>query len=317
MDRMNRFAPVFVIVAASLWGFDGIVLRPYLANLPVSLVVFIEVTLISFASIPFLIKRFHTIKSITTKQWLILFGAAFFGGAIGTMSIVKALFYVDFVNLSIVVFLQKLQPVFALSLAALLLKERLPSKFFLWAALAIIGSFFVTFGFNLPYMETGDKTSMAALYAIIAAFSFGFATVLGKGALRKVEYSIATFIRFVLTMLIMLTVVLSLGKLSSINEVTQSQWIVFLIIALGIEGFAFYMYYYGLQRITASVATICELAFPLTAVLLEYLIRGNILGPVQWIGGIVLFYSIFQVTMISRRNKRRRAAEASPESQTG
>ena len=316
MDKKNRFAPLFVIIAASLWGFDGIVLRPYLSNLPVPLVVFIEVSLIFLGSIPFLLKKLPAIMDITAKQWLPLVGAALFGGVIGTMCIVKALFFVNFVNLSIVVFLQKLQPIFALSLAALLLKERLPRNFFLWAVLAIAGSYFVTFGFNLPNFATGDKTSMAALYAITAAFSFGFATVLGKGALRNVNSSIATFLRFTLTMLIMLTVVLMTGSFSSVSEITGNQWIVFLVIALGIEGFAFYLYYYGLQKITASVSTICELAFPFTAVLLEYLIRGNILGPVQWIGGLILLYSIFRVTIISRNRRRKEESELKAQEQT-
>ncbi|MCJ7554300.1 MAG: DMT family transporter, partial [Ignavibacteriaceae bacterium] len=63
-------------------------------------------------------------------------------------------------------------------------------------------------------------------------------------------------------------------------------------------GAAIFLYYYGLKRITASVAAICELAFPLTAVILEYFIRGNILGPVQWIGAIVLLVSIIKVSWI-------------------
>ena len=33
-----------------------------------------------------------------------------------------------------------------------------------------------------------------------------------------------------------------------------------------IDGFAIFFYYYGIKQISASVSTICELAFPLTAV---------------------------------------------------
>ena len=42
---MKKFAPFFVILAASLWAVDGIVLRPSLYSLPVTLVVFIESTI--------------------------------------------------------------------------------------------------------------------------------------------------------------------------------------------------------------------------------------------------------------------------------
>jgi len=48
MISMKKLAPLFVILGASLWGVDGIVLRPSLFTLPVPLVVFIE------SAIPFL-----------------------------------------------------------------------------------------------------------------------------------------------------------------------------------------------------------------------------------------------------------------------
>ena len=66
-----------------------------------------------------------------------------FGGAVGTLAIVKALFLVNFKALTIVVLLQKLQPVFAITLAALLLGEKLKRNFLLWSALAITAGYFL------------------------------------------------------------------------------------------------------------------------------------------------------------------------------
>jgi drug/metabolite transporter (DMT)-like permease len=72
--------------------------------------------------------------------------------------------------------------------------------------------------------------------------------------------------------------------------------VIFLLIAFTTGGTAIFLYYYGLKKITASVAAICELAFPLTAIILEYILRKNILGPIQWIGVILLIVSIFKVS---------------------
>ncbi|HSL89202.1 MAG TPA: DMT family transporter [Ignavibacteriaceae bacterium] len=295
---MNRFAPVFVIIAASLWGIDGIVLRPTLYSLPVPLVVFVESTIVAILLTPYFIKKFPSLKSLETKDWLAFFLVALLGGAVGTMAITKALFYVNFVNLSVVILLQKLQPVFAITLAAIFLKEKLPVQFFLWAALAIIGAYFMTFGTRLPVLSTGDKTAAAALFALIAAFSFSSSTVLSKRALRNVSFEMGTYLRFLLSAFIMLVLVVSLGDINSITEITAKQAVIFLIIAFTTGGLAIFLYYYGLKRITASVAAICELAFPLTAVVLEYFIRGNILDPVQWIGAVVLLVSILRVSRI-------------------
>jgi len=292
------FAPILVIIAASLWAVDGIVLRPSLYSLPVPLVVLVESSIVALLLTPFFIKKFSSLKQLKKKDWLAFFGVALLGGAVGTMAITKALFYVNFVNLSVVILLQKLQPVFAISLATIFLKEKLPNEFFLWAGLAIVGAYFMTFGFSTPNFSTGDKTTIAALFALLAAFSFSSSTVLSKRALRNVDYEMGTYLRFLFASIIMLLIATTTGDISSIGEITSKQIIIFLIIAFTTGGAAIFLYYYGLKRISASVASICELAFPLTAVVLEYFVHGNILSPVQWIGAGVLLLSILKVSGI-------------------
>ena len=296
---MNRFAPLFVIIAASFWGIDSILLRPHLYTLPVPLVVFLESIIVAVLLTPILFKKYTDLRNLKTKDILAFLGVALFGGALGTMAITKALFYVDYVNLSIVVLMQKLQPVFALILASLLLKEKLPEDFFKWATLSIIGALLMTFGLNIPNLDTGDQTLIAALFALLAAFSFGFSTVLSKRALKNITYEIGTYLRFVATSIIMFLVVLSVGDFSSVNEVTEFQWIIFGIIAFTSGGLAIFLYYYGLKRISASVATIAELSFPLTAILLEYFLHDNMLDWLQWVGTLILIYSIIRVSKLS------------------
>jgi drug/metabolite transporter (DMT)-like permease len=297
-DGSKLFAPLLVIVAASLWAVDGIVLRPSLYSLPVPLVVLIESSIVAVLLTPIFIKKFSSLKHLKRKDWLAFLGVALLGGAIGTMAITKALFYVNFVNLSVVILLQKLQPVFAISLATIFLKEKLPKEFFLWAALAIVGAYFMTFGFSAPNFSTGDKTTIAAIFALLAAFSFSSSTVLSKRALRNVDFGMGTYLRFLFASIIMMIIATTTGDIFSVTEVSTKQIIIFLIIAFTTGGAAIFLYYYGLKRISASVASICELAFPLTAVVLEYVVHGNILSPVQWIGAAVLLISILKVSGI-------------------
>lgn len=296
---MNRFAPLFVIIAASFWGIDSILLRPHLYTLPVPFVVFLESIIVATLLTPILFKKYTDLKNLKTKDILSFLGVAIFGGAIGTMAITKALFYVDYVNLSVVVLMQKLQPVFALVLASILLKEKLPQDFLKWAALSILGAILMTFGLSIPDLDTGDHTVVAALFALLAAFSFGFSTVLSKRALKNITYEVGTYLRFVATAIIMFIVVLIFGDFSTVKEVTEFQWMIFGIIAFTSGGLAIFLYYYGLKRISASVATIAELSFPLTAILLEYFLHDNMLDWLQWIGTILLIYSIIRVSKLS------------------
>ena len=162
----------------------------------------------------------------------------------------------------------------------------------------------MTFGLKLPVIKPGDKTALAALYALLAAASFGSSTVLSKRALRNVSFELGTYLRFAISALIMLIIIAGAGTIQNFTDITSKQIMIFLLIAFTTGGTAIFLYYYGLKQITASVATICELAFPLAAVALEYFLRGNILGPIQWIGTIILFLGILQVTKISSKNNK-------------
>ncbi len=295
---MSRFAVLFIIFAAALWGVDGIVLRPSLYTLPVPLVVLLESSIVAVLLTPFFLKELKTLKQLKDKDWLALIAVAVFGGAVGTMAITKALFYVNYVNLSVVVLIQKLQPVFAISLAALLLKERLPRIFYLWAVLAMVGAYLMTFGFDSPNLSLGDKRTMAVLFALIATVSFASSTVFSKRALRHVNYKLSTYLRFLFTAIIMLIISLYTGDVVRVAEVNRSQWMIFILIVFATGGPGIFMYNFGLNRVRASVATICELAFPLTAVVLEYFVHGKVLNVSQWVGVAILIYSIIQVSKI-------------------
>lgn len=298
---MKKTAPIFVIIAATLWGVDGIILRPALYSLPVPTVVFIESIIVALLLTPFFIKAaFRLPKTLSINDWLSFFIVALLGGAIGSLAITKALFSVNFVHLSVVILIQKLQPVFALLLAGILLKEKLGKKFFLWSGLAIIGAYIMTFGIALPNFDTGENTLEAALYALLAAFSFGSSTVFSKRALKNIGFELGTYLRYLFTTIIVFLIVLSFGDMSSIQEVTTTQFWIFIIIAFSTGGPALFLYYYGLKHIRASVATIGELAFPLTAVILDYFVHGSVLNLFQWIGIGILMYSIFKVTNLDK-----------------
>src|SRR3989344_2491190 len=293
--------PVFIIIAAFLWALDGIVLRPGLYSLPVPVVVFTEHALAFALMLPFFLYERRELKKIGPAEWGSFFWVALFGGVLGTMFITKALFYVSFINLSIVVLIQKLQPVFALLLAWAVLKEKLPKRFWPWAIIAIIATYIVTFNGLVPNLNTGEKTAAAALYALGAAFAWGSSTVFGKRALQQISFRMGTYLRFGLTTVLMAIIVASSTGFSAVRLITPQQLLTFGIIVFSSGGVAMFLYYYGLKRVTASVSTICELAFSLSAIFLEFLVHGRLLTWSQWLGAIVLFVAIYQVSLIQKR----------------
>jgi len=279
-----------------MWGFDGVVLTPRLYKLNVGFVVFM-LHLIPFVLMNiFLFKQYKWLKKFSANDLIILFLIAFFGGALGTLSIVKALFLVQFQHLSVVVLLQKLQPIFAVSLAAFILKEKITKKFALWAAVAVIASYFLTFGLHLPHHLENTPMMQAALWAVLAAFSFGSSTVLSKKILTKYTYYTATFYRFGFTSFLMLIYVLLIGKMTELSNVTPNHWLYFMIISVTTGSGALFIYYSGLRKVRAMVATICELFFPISAIMFDFLINKQVLSTIQWISAAVMVFAVIQVS---------------------
>lgn len=294
---------IAISISAILWGLDGVILTPQLYNLEVSYVVFI------LHAIPFLLmnviffKEYRYLKQFTKIDFTTLFLISLFGGAIGTIAIVKALFLVNFQQLTVVVLLQKLQPIFAISLAAILLKERLHKNFILWAGIAMISGYFMTFGWRLPNFETGTDTIYASLLAVLAAFSFGSSTVFSKKILQKYNFKTATFYRYGITSLIMLVVVFMSGSFDQFELSTSQNWLYFLLIAFTTGSGAIVLYYYGLNKVSAIIATICELFFPISAIILDYFVHGTRLAPIQWISAAVMIFSIVNLNRSNAKNQ--------------
>lgn len=286
---------IAISISAILWGFDGVVLTPRLYNLNVIYVVFM-LHLIPFVLMNiFLWKQYSNLKHFVRQDFVTFFLVSLFGGAIGTIAIVKALFLVNFQQLSVVVLLQKLQPIFAIILAGILLQEKVSKKFILWALIAIIASYFLTFGFSLPNLETDSNTLFAALFALLAAFSFGSSTVFSKKMLLNQNFITATFYRYFFTTVIMLVLVLVSGQYDEFYSTTQTNWLFLILIGLTTGSGAIFIYYYGLRRVKAIIATISELLFPISAILFDYLINDSILSPVQLASAAVMVFAIIQL----------------------
>jgi len=245
---------IAIAISAVLWGIDGVVLTPRLYNLDVGYVVFI------LHAFPFLLvnlllfRHYRFLPKMPGSDVLIFFLISLFGGAIGTLAIVKALFLLNFNHLSVVVLLQKLQPVFAIFLARTILGEKLKQRFLLWASLAIVAGYFLTFGWGLPDMNTDINTIYAALLALLAAFSFGSSTVLSKKILGNYSFITSTFYRYGFTTMIMLAYMILWGDFGQFAITTRDNWIFIIVIGLTTGSGAIFLYYYGLRKVKAILA---------------------------------------------------------------
>lgn len=292
---MKKYLPIFAIIfAALLWSLDGF-LRQELYSIPSFLIVTIEHVIGALVFLPFLIKGRKELFAMGQRAWSSIFWISIFGGLLGLFFYTKALSYINYIDLSVVVLLQKFQPLFAISLAAVVLKERITKRFLVLAIMALVGGYFVTFGLN-PIPTGNDKATIAALLAFLAAFCWGSSTVLGKHALKTLSFPVVTALRLSVTAIIAIIVLVAIRGFSDISVITTLQWKIILLIVFTTGSVALFIYYYGLKHVKASHSTIYELFWPLSAVAIDWGLRGRILSAVQFIGGALLIISIILLT---------------------
>ena len=210
---------------------------------------------------------------------------------LGTFFYTKALSYVEYIDLSLVVLLKKLQPFFAIALAAIILREKITKRFFILALTAVVGGYLITFG-NNPIANWNDKTIIAALLALLAAFSWGSSTVLGKHALNQISFMTITALRLTITAAITLFIIISNSQYELITEMSFTNWSYIILIVISSGSIALFIYYYGLNHLPASHVTIYELFWPLSAVTIDWFIYERVMTAYQFIGAIILLTSI-------------------------
>ena len=294
MKKLLGFGPLFIIIAALLWSYDGI-LRRGLYSLPPSIIVFYE-HVVGFAILLFLIpKWWPDLKKMTKKEWLAMGAVSLFASTLGTIFYTAALGQVNYIQYSVVLLLQQLQPLWAIGMAALLLKEKITKSFILWAAVALVAAYFITFKDLTVKLQTGAGTLYAGLLALGAGAVWGSSTAVSKVVLNKVSFLTATALRFAIAPFFAFGFIVSFGQTAALYQITSAQWTSLLIIAFstGMVGLA--IYYFGLKKTPARIATICELVWPASAVFIDYFYFKNSLSLTQILGVIVLLFSIYQV----------------------
>lgn len=292
--NQKKSGPLIVFISSLFWAADAPFRKPLLVGgLGVGFVSFLEHLFNSIASLPLLWQHRSYFKKLTAAQvvGLLYIGAG--ASALAAILFVQGATVMNY-NFTIAALLQKFQPLFAIILAAIFLKERISFKFWLLAIPAIIGGYLVSFGLASPALlwnSAGQLMLLGPALAILAALLWAGGTVVGRSMLRGLPFQFVTGMRFVIGLLFLLVYVLVWEKMQ-FGLMTPLFWRNALIIALITGFFALILYYYGLKSTKASVATLMELGYPLALTVVNWKFLGITLNTWQITGAIVLLASI-------------------------
>jgi len=295
---MKKFAPLLIIFASFLWGLDGI-LRRSLYVLPPIIIVFYEHFIESILIAPLTIKRLKK-ETITKAVWRVLFIVSFFSSLLGTLFFTAALAKTHHISFSVVYLLQKLQPLFAIVTATIFLKEKINKRYLIWAGLALISAYFVTFPNGAVNFDTGKQTIIAALFSVGAALCWGASTTASRFGLLRHSSTLMTGMRFILAAPMALILVFVLGQQSFLTGLTLSQFGRLTVIALSTGMVAQWIYYIGLKNTQVKISTILELTLPLTAIFIDVFLYKTVLAPTQYLSAAILLFAIYRVSLLNK-----------------
>lgn len=282
-----------VILACLFWALDTIIRYPLVERglNPITIVFYEHVLLTIVFSLGTLsaFKRIGELKLADVFSFLIIGGL---GSAVATVCFTESFQYL---NPSLVILLQKLQPIVVILLARIVLGEELKMQFLVWAFICLVGGVLISAPdlmrfFDLVRNDFGKVTSDGALkgYSLvgISILGWGSATVFGK-RLTTVGFDTKSIMagRFLIGLLVLIPFV----KWNESLILSDGQDYLRIAIMVLISGaLAMWLYYQGLKRMSAKTTAIAEMFFPLFAVMVNWFFLGKQLSDIQLLGGGVL-----------------------------
>ncbi len=280
---------LFIIIGTLMWSLDTLIRYPLLGLIQPETLVFIEHFFLTLIFIPVFFYKKLDFKKVRSSSLLSFVVIGVIGSALSTLAFTKAF---SLINPSLVILLQKLQPLVVIVFSMLLLKEKIKKSFYFFAALAICGGGLVSYPDLAPaFTSAADQKPgvvLGYLLTLFAVFGWGISTLFGKKLVIEGFSELEIMAgRFGAGFVFLFFYGLMNQSLTSVNlngEVYGK--ILAIVLISGLCGM--YFYYKGLKILSAHMGSVAELFFPLSAVLINWIFLGKTLEPIQIAGASVL-----------------------------
>lgn len=273
-----------VITAMLIFGSISIFVRKI--ELPSSVISLLRgiigsVFLFSYSKIT---KNKLSIKSIKDNLLLLLLSGAAMG--FNWIFLFQAYKYTTVSNATLTYYFA---PAIVMVLSPFLLKEKLSFKKIACIIIAIIGLFMIV---NTGKTAQGlDNNFLGITYGLLAALLYASVILLNK-FFKNLSGLEATLIQLVMSAIVLTPYVLLVEKPNA--EMFKVEFIPFILI-LGIvyTGFAYLIYFSGMQNLKGQTIAVLSYIDPITAVLISAVLLSERMTTIQVIGGILILGSSF------------------------
>ena len=305
-DRATRtanYGPWLVGLGAALWGTESAWRIPLNELFDAAVIVFWEHVLILLMFLPILLPNLGELRKVDIRTWGYLLFSGFAGSAVGTVFFTLALKHG---NPTVVNVILNIQPVISTIGACLVFGDRLTSRFFLYAAIAVLAGVFLSIPYpsllRVSFQQAGLTLGIG--YALICAFFWAGSTVAGRGVMLGMPLRLASSMRIVVGLICMTLILLVNGKLhgaalwpATAHAHAAKATVLFLLLASISGGIPLLIYFEGLRLTRASTTGYFEMMQTLAAVCITWGLFHATLRLHQIVAAVVL---IAAVTMVQR-----------------
>ncbi len=300
MKKTERSGYLYILTGTTLWGVSSVVAKSlFNIGLPPAELVQIRLTLaaVTLLLVLFVFDRKRMIISYQDLPYFLVLGF------VGVAGVQFTYYYtISKIHVGPAVLLQYLSPVWIALYAFLFQKEPLPKGKITALLLALLGCYFTVGGYRLDLLRLNR---IGIVSGLISSLFFSFYALYGEKGLKK--YAPWTLLLYGFGFGAIFYWVL----ISPMKVITQGYsfkiWMAFLYIAVFSTLIPFGLYFKGIERVRATRASITATWEPVVAGATAYLVLGEVLSPLQVVGGIGVIAAIVLLQIAQEK-----AAPSSP-----
>ncbi|MBZ4651181.1 DMT family transporter [Thermosipho sp. (in: thermotogales)] len=192
--------------------------------------------------------------------------------------------------------------IFTSMYSVLLFKEKLSVNVLLQIIINIFGIILII----MPSYRMEIPNLIGGIFAVSSALFFATSNSIAK--LSKIQADFLVFANNVITFLVIGVLYFTVYGNNSISF--SFRGIFFLSIAAFIGSFlGLYFYYKSLSGIDFSIANIVRTLNPITALLLSRLFFPNVITTRQWIGIVIVIFSIYRLNVLINKSRIKLSSE--------
>jgi drug/metabolite transporter (DMT)-like permease len=284
--------PALVMAGASMWGLETLWRIRLTAKFDADILVFHEHWLGFLLTLPFLLVGFRALRGVSTKAWISMVASGVLGSALGTVCFTKAL---TLLNASLANLLLNVQPVISVLVSWVWLHERPLPRFYPWAAVALACG--ATMAWSPGATQAPQQLGLGLLCIGATAVCWGASTTFGRAAMIEIDFKTGVALRYLVGTAATFVVASIDGDVgerlrwSVLGQSSTLRDMAGLLVVAAIT--PTFLYFAGLARTRASVATFAEMAQTFASLIITWGMLKQALSLQQVVAGIVLLVAVF------------------------